>query len=293
MGADIDARVANSKALLIDDIHLMALSDQNKEVLARVFKSFFDRKAQVVITSLYPPRSLGALEEALKFSFSKGWSVDLKMPSPTIQKDLISAASDRTGTGLSDVELGLLHEKLSTWGYNDLTVWLKRLTVYKKVHEASGRAVTLEDMLKLIYEPVLAGATEPPNTAGATFNPPPAPAKAESIAVIVPKGQDGLGAFAAAQFYDAGAQERLHSDISSRPVGNLRSGRALRHPLHDRRDMPPSGRHARVDRGPDAGLAVGAALGRVLPRDAAHPRELRRRVGLHSVQRPASSRRTT
>lgn len=202
--AEIDARVANSKALLIDDIHLMALSDQNKEVLAKVFKSFFDRKLQVVITSLYPPKSLGALEEALKFSFSKGWSVDLKMPSPATQKDLISAASDRTGTGLSDVELTLLHEKLSQWGYNDLTLWLKRLTVYKKVHEAAGRAVALEDMLKLTYEPLLAGATEPPNLTGASFNPPPAPAGAESIAVIVPKGQDGLGAFAAAQFYDAG-----------------------------------------------------------------------------------------
>jgi chromosomal replication initiation ATPase DnaA len=201
---EIDARVANSKALLIDDIHLMALSDQNKEVLAKVFKSFFDRKLQVVITSLYPPKSLGALEEALKFSFSKGWSVDLKMPSPATQKDLISAASDRTGTGLSDVELSLLHEKLSQWGYNDLTVWLKRVTVYKRVQEAAGKIVTLEDMLKLIYEPLLAGATEPPTLTGATFTPPPAPANAPSIAVIVPKGQEGLGAFAAAQFYDAG-----------------------------------------------------------------------------------------
>lgn len=201
---EIDARVANSKALLIDDIHLMALSDQNKEALAKVFKSFFDRKLQVVITSLYPPKSLGALEEALKFSFSKGWSVDLKMPSPATQKDLIAGASDRAQTGLSEVELALLHEKLSAWGYNDLTVWLKRVTVYKKAQEAAGKAVALDEILKLIYEPLLAGTTEAPNLTGGAFNPPPAPANAEPIAVIIPKGHDGIGAFAAAQFYDAG-----------------------------------------------------------------------------------------
>jgi len=202
--AELDSRVANSKALLIDDIHLMALSDQNKDALAKVFKSFFDRKLQVVITSLYPPKSLGALEEALKFSFSKGWSVDLKMPSPATQKDLISAASDRAQTGLSEVEISTLHEKLSAWGYNDLTVWLKRVTVYKRSLEAAGKAVPLDEMFKSIYEPLLAGATEPPNLTGAAFTPPPAPPNAEPIAVIVPKGHDGLGAFAAAQFYDAG-----------------------------------------------------------------------------------------
>ncbi len=98
--AEIETRVENSKALLMDDIHLMAISDQNKDALAAVFKSFFDRKLQVVITSLYPPKSLGALEGALKFSFSKGWSVDLKMPSPAIQKDIIMGAADRAGCGI-------------------------------------------------------------------------------------------------------------------------------------------------------------------------------------------------
>ena len=201
---EVDKRVANAKALLIDDIHLMALSDQNKDALAKIFKSFFDRKLQVIITSLYPPKSLGALEEALKFSFSKGWSVDLKMPSPATQKDLIASASDRAQTGLSEAEISLLHEKLSAWGYSDLTLWLNRVTVYKKAQEAAGKAVALDEMLRVMYEPLMAGATEPPNLTGAAFTPPPAQPNAESIAVIVPKGQDGLGAFAAAQFYDAG-----------------------------------------------------------------------------------------
>jgi hypothetical protein len=201
---EIEARVAASKALLIDDIHLVALSDHNKDALAKVFKSFFDRKLQVVITSLYPPKSLGALEEALKFSFSKGWSVDLKMPSPATQKDMIASAAERAAAALGDVELSLLHEKLSAWGYNDLTVWLKRVAVYKKAQEASGKTFILDEMLKATYEPLLAGATEPATLSGASFTPPQPPANAEPIAVIVPKGYDGLGAYAAAQLYDVG-----------------------------------------------------------------------------------------
>ncbi|HEX4049230.1 MAG TPA: DnaA/Hda family protein, partial [Elusimicrobiota bacterium] len=202
--AEIDDRVVKSKALLMDDIHLLAVSDQNKDALAKVFKSFFDRKQQVVITSLYPPKSLGALEEALKFSFSKGWSVDLKIPSPTTQKDLISAAAERAHVGLGGDEISLLHEKLSQWGYSDLTLWLKRVAVFKSAREASGQTATAQEALRLLYEPVVAGGTEAPKIPATNFKPPTAPANAEPIAVIVPKGHDGLAAFAAATLYDVG-----------------------------------------------------------------------------------------
>jgi chromosomal replication initiation ATPase DnaA len=202
---DIDEKVKNSKALLIDDIHLMAISDQNKEALARIFKAFFDRKLQVVITSLYPPKSLGALEEALKFSFSKGWSVDLKMPSPVIQKDLISAASERAQSGLGGDEISLLHEKLSVWGYADLSLWLKRVIVFKKIREAAAQVATAQEIFRLIYEPVMTAPAETPKVPAKSFAPAPAPADSDSLAVIVPKGlQEGLGGYTAATFYEVG-----------------------------------------------------------------------------------------
>jgi hypothetical protein len=203
--AEIDVKVTNSKALLIDDIHLLAVSDQNKDALAKIFKSFFDRQQQVVITSLYPPKALGALEEALKFSFAKGWSVDLKMPSPTVQRDLIASAADRVGAGFGNDEIAALHEKLSQWGYQDLTLWLKRLVIYKKVRETGGQPAGLQNLLPLIYDPMLAGGAEAPKPSGA-FNPPPAGPDAPPMAVIVPKGQDGLGALAASLFYEVGSK---------------------------------------------------------------------------------------
>jgi chromosomal replication initiator protein len=204
--AEIQSRVDNSKALLIDDIHLMAISDANKDALAKIFKSFFDRKAQVVITSLYPPRSLGALEEALKFSFSKGWSVDLKIPSPATQKDIVSAAADRARSGLESAEITLLHDKLSQFGYSDMTLWLNRVVQFRKVREAAGQPSPLPAILSQIYEPTLAAAAEPPKSFPSDFQPPPPPPKAEPTAVIVPKTQDNLGSFVTSLFYGIGSK---------------------------------------------------------------------------------------
>jgi hypothetical protein len=204
--AEIEARAANSKALLIDDIHLLNVTDQNKDALAKIFKSFFDRRQQVILTSLFPPKALGALEEALKFSFAKGWSVDLKMPSPAVQKDLIASAADRAGAGFGNDEIAALHEKLSQWGYQDLSLWLKRLANFKKVREAAGQPSALPNLLPIIYDPMLVGGTEAPKPPPGGFKPPAAGPDAPALAVITPKGQDGLGALAASLFYEVGAK---------------------------------------------------------------------------------------
>lgn len=205
--AAIDKKVADSKALFIDDIHLLALTDQNKDALAKIFKSFFDRSQQVVLTSMYPPKALGAIEEALKFQFSKGWSVDLKIPNPNVQRDLVSSVSDRMGTQLGGDEIGQLADKLTLSGYSDLALWAKRLAVLKRVRTAAGQPVGLMDHLRLIYEPIMIGTdAPPPNTASASFAPPAPGPDAEPIAVLVPKGFPGLAAFACSLFYDIGSK---------------------------------------------------------------------------------------
>ncbi len=203
--AAIDKKVADSKAIFVDDIHLLAITDKNKDLLAKLFKSFFDRNQQVVITSMYPPKALGTLEEALKFTFSKGWSVDLKIPSPTVQRDLISAVNDRLNAQFSGDEIGQFADKLAMWGYPDLTLWMKRITNLRRIRTASGEAASLMDILRVIYEPITIGSEAPPvSTAGMTFSPPPASADSETLAIIVPKGQEGLLAYAANSFHDAG-----------------------------------------------------------------------------------------
>jgi hypothetical protein len=209
--AAIDKKVADSKALFVDDIHLLSITDQNRELLAKLFKSFFDRGQQVVITSMYPPKALGTLEEALKFAFSKGWSVDLKIPSPNVQRDLISSVNDRIGSQLGGDEIGQLADKLTMWGYSDLTLWMKRITVLRKMRTAAGQPAPLMDLLRLTYEPItIAVETAPVSTAGARFTPPSVPEGSELLAVIVPKGQEGLGAYAATLFHETGAKNNFN-----------------------------------------------------------------------------------
>ena len=201
--ADIDAKVKESRALFIDDIHLMAVNDGNKEALARVFKAFFDDKRQVVITSLYPPKALGRLEESLKFSFAKGWSVDLKIPGPNVQKDLIMMVCDKAGMQLSQDEGNTLHEKLSHIGYSELSLWASRLALLRDKRESRGEPVGVQDLLSIIYEPVVGGVEGQP-TQRPPFTQPPVGADAQPIAVIAPKARDGVGSFAASLFYEVG-----------------------------------------------------------------------------------------
>ncbi|MCM2304352.1 MAG: DnaA/Hda family protein [Elusimicrobia bacterium] len=205
--AAIDKKVADSKAIFVDDIHLLAVTDRNKDMLAKIFKSFFDRSQQVVITSMYPPKALGTLEEALKFQFSKGWSVDLKIPGPNIQRDLVAAVADRVGAQLSGDEIGQLADKLTLWGYPDLSLWSKRIASLRRMRSAANQPSPLMDILRLIYEPITIGSEAPPvSTAAATFNPPAAPAGAEPLAIVVPQGQQGLGEYAATMFLDLGVK---------------------------------------------------------------------------------------
>ncbi len=205
--AAIDKKVADSKALFVDDIHLLALTEQNKDLLAKLFKAFFDRGQQVVLTSMYPPKALGAIEEALKFQFSKGWSVDLKVPNPNIQRDLVAAVCDRIGAGLGGDEIGQFADKLTNWGYQDLTLWARRLGTLRKIRSAASQPAPLMDMLRLIYEPITIGSeAAPPDTSKAVFAPPAPAPDAEPLAVLSPKGNEGAGAFACTLFYDLGGK---------------------------------------------------------------------------------------
>lgn len=212
--AELEKKAADSKALLVDDIHLLAINDGNKDFIGKLFKSFFDRGGQVVITSLYPPRALSALEEALKFSFSKGWSVDLKIPSPAVQKDLVVAAGDRINAGWNVEEMTVLHEKLAQWGYSDLSLWLRRLKLLKQAREKKAQAVSMNELLALLYDPLVAASSPPPTpeqAAAARFAPPTVSASAPPLGVLAPKGADGQGPYAASQFYEVGGRHGVLS----------------------------------------------------------------------------------
>jgi len=206
----IEEFFAAAKALLVDDVHLMAISEKNQAALAQLFQKFFARTLQVVFTSAYPPRALGMLEEALKLSLSKGWAVDMKVPNPLTQKEILEAYADRRGASLSAFEVGKLQEELGP-AYAEFPRTVSRLLALKELRAGAGKSQALEDILQQLLKPgerasreEVPGAEELDSVKG--FAPPLPTPDARPMAIFYPKSQEMMIPWILALFYRTAAQ---------------------------------------------------------------------------------------
>lgn len=217
------ARIKELRALLVDDIHLLAVNDQNKDALASVFKAFMERQKQIVITSPYPPRALGALEVALKISFSRGWSVDLKLPGTGGQREILNATLERLGAGFSVDETTLLHEKLAQAGYQEMSLWIMRLLELRRRRSEAGQNADMSALLELTYEPTIFSAgdlpesTEAVSPSGGSFK----------MVRFAPQSSDDIGAYAEAMLAHVGAQHGFISHGSASVASTYDAGQAI------------------------------------------------------------------
>ena len=76
--AQLETFFQKIKVILIDDIHLLAVNEQNRAQISKLLNSFLRDKKQIVISSKYPPESLEKLEELIKFRLDSGWISELK-----------------------------------------------------------------------------------------------------------------------------------------------------------------------------------------------------------------------
>lgn len=207
---EIETYLSERKALIVDDIHLLAVTEANRASLARVFELFFGKNLQVVLTSLYPPRALGALEEALKISLSKGWSVDLKVPSPTVQGQLIQDFLDGFSLGIEGDFIKSFQAKLGP-NHAEWQRFAQRLVAMIKLGQTGGTPPNVEEMINTIFIPgVPEGGAEMPQQSDLdairNFVPPNPAATALNFAVFIPKGHENLGPWVAARFHEASKQ---------------------------------------------------------------------------------------
>ncbi len=80
-----DQFISTVKVLLIDDIHLLAINEQNRAYISKLLNTFLKEQKQIVITSKYPPESLEKLEELIKFRLDSGYISELKAPTGNVQ----------------------------------------------------------------------------------------------------------------------------------------------------------------------------------------------------------------
>lgn len=101
-----DQFMATVKVLLIDDIHLLAINEQNRAYISKLLNTFLKEHKQIIITSKYPPESLEKLEELIKFKLDSGWISELKPATGSaytkiVKKMLIDNNVDLTETQMN------------------------------------------------------------------------------------------------------------------------------------------------------------------------------------------------
>ena len=97
--------IAGIKVMIIDDIHLLMISETNKKYLSKWLGDFVAQNKQLVLTSVFPPKSLAGLEESVGFDFTQGWMVDLKPPAAQAYKSVIAQLMQGLDVKLSDQEI--------------------------------------------------------------------------------------------------------------------------------------------------------------------------------------------
>lgn len=102
--ARLEELFAKVKVLIIDDVHLLMVSEANKKYLSKWLNDFVAQNKQIVVASVFPPKSLSGLEDAVGFQFTQGWMVDLKMPAPQAYKAILNQLMGGLEIKLSDEE---------------------------------------------------------------------------------------------------------------------------------------------------------------------------------------------
>jgi chromosomal replication initiator protein len=93
------------KVLLIDDIHLIAINEQNRAHLSSLLNRFRQEQKQIVITSKYPPESLAKLEELLRFKLDSGWISELKPAKGPTHFKIVKKMLLDNGVDLNDSQI--------------------------------------------------------------------------------------------------------------------------------------------------------------------------------------------
>ncbi len=192
-----------ARALIIDDFHLMQITDSNKSELARLFAAALKKKCQIAATSLYPPKALAVLEQALGLSFAKGWAVDLKVPAAAVQSDIFKSFLQRRGLDVG-AETAAKIAELCKGDYAEAFRSLERLAAFKTVRAKFSAGGSEAEVAAMLFD---AAKTPVPDAmkldSARSFSPPPAGPDAPGLALFFPQGREGAGAWCLARFYQA------------------------------------------------------------------------------------------
>lgn len=151
----------SAKALLIDDIHLIAVNEQNRAHLSKLLNDFKQQNKQIVITSKYPPESLAKLEELFKFRLDSGWISELKDATEPTRTRIIQKILMSNGINVTDDDthrfFGHANMSLGTVARS-----IRRVRVLEKLVFPNAPQAQRSELA--IFEKLLATNGEDPNS---------------------------------------------------------------------------------------------------------------------------------
>ncbi|MBI3550271.1 MAG: ATP-binding protein [Elusimicrobia bacterium] len=201
---ELHARVKKSKALMIDDIHLMAINDKTQKPLVAIFDHCFKSSKHVGMTSAYAARALGGLEEALKFQISSGWSVELKHPTTEAQLGIVQKGLARAGAVPEPGEEKTFLDGV-TGGFAEYARWLRRLHAVLDLRKRTQQPQALSEVLPVLFAPMGEGgeglsAEQAKALSDLAGEPRDGGASSRKLAVFYPGGTEEQAKYMVAQF---------------------------------------------------------------------------------------------
>ena len=148
--AKLDEFFGGMEVLIIDDIHLTAVNEHNREYISKILNYFFKNKRQIIFSSKYPPESLQRFEELVNFKFALGTITELKIPNKTHFSRLTEKIVTAANLELSENQVQeFFCNRCVSLG--DVARDVKRVKVLSRRIESSGiNTASSENILKMM-----------------------------------------------------------------------------------------------------------------------------------------------
>ena len=139
-----------AQVLIIDDIHLTAVNETNKEFISKALNDYVAKRKQLVISSKYPPQGLSRFEELINFKLSQGWISELKPLRPNHFLKAYTKMAEDAQVDLTEAQCrGFFGRENLTLGM--IAKDIKRAKVLsRRIKDSGSPAISYEQLLNYI-----------------------------------------------------------------------------------------------------------------------------------------------
>ena len=148
--AHLEEFFSSVEVLIIDDIHLTAVNEHNREFISHLLNRFLQEHKQIIISSKYPPESLARFEELVRFRLDQGWVSELKAPRQIHFSRIHGRMLEAAEFGLNEDQKKLYLERINK-DHADLSLIARDI---KRVQVLSRR-INNSGLIQMSYDQIL------------------------------------------------------------------------------------------------------------------------------------------